>query len=100
MQNLTRLILLFVALLVAVNLSAQQAPSRYEVGGEFVYMHFHPLGIPDNRFGLGARFTYNFNDLFALDTEWSITPANKAPLQFDFAGGRTNQFFAGVKIGG
>src|ERR1041385_1253557 len=76
---------------------AQPAPSKYEIGGEFVYMRFHP--VAENRPGLGARFTYNFNDLFSMDTEWSTTLTN-ARLQYAFAGGRTDEFFAGAKVGG
>jgi hypothetical protein len=83
-------------------LLAQQAPSKYEIGGEFTYLRLHPRPLIDNRLGFGARFTYNFNDLFALDTEWSITPADKPlPLpKTDFTGGPTNEFFAGLKVGG
>src|SRR4029077_5720113 len=93
--------LLALPLFLSSNVYAQDAPSRYEIGGEFVNVRFHAFGLTDNRIGFGTRFTYNFNALFALDTEWSLTPTDHEFFpQSDFIGDRTNQFFAGVKVGG
>jgi len=79
-------------------LSAQQAPSKIELGGQFDYFRLH--AGTDDRFGFGVRFTYNFNDLYSLDTEYDITPSNKTSIKTDFVGGRTEEFFIGPKIGG
>jgi hypothetical protein len=87
-----------IILFYAAHLPAQDAPSKYEVGGQFPYFRLHAAS--DDRFGLGTRFTYNFTDLFSLDTEYDITPSNKTGPKSDFVRGRTGEFFAGAKIGG
>src|SRR5947208_13548179 len=96
--NVARLgAVLAVVCLSLMSASAQDFP-RYEVGGEFTYLRIHPESAIDNRFGFGTRFTVNLNKSFALDTEWSYTPANK-PFPTDYEGGSTTEAFAGLKAG-
>jgi hypothetical protein len=80
-----------------LNASAQDVP-RYEVGAEFMYLRLHPYTITYNRFGFGTRFTLNLNKSFAIDSEWSYTPAAR-PVISGFDGGRTTQAFVGLKAG-
>jgi hypothetical protein len=100
MSNLLRTL---AALIVfCATAAAQDRIQRFEAGADFTYLRLHtPASVVDNRLGFGGRFTFNFNQMFALDSEWSTSPSDNTTLfGQEFAGGRSNEIFAGIKAGG
>jgi Outer membrane protein beta-barrel domain len=88
--------LVFVCLLL-VNSSAfaqSQDVPKYEIAGEFTTLERDNFGGKKAEPGVGARFTYNLNEIFAFEAAGYLYPEKCSSC-----GGRMSQFVAGVKVG-
>jgi hypothetical protein len=100
MNHLLRILAVLVVLCATG--AAQEKIQRFEAGADFTYLRLHtPSSIAGNRLGIGGRFSFNINETFAIDSEWSNS-LSEQPILFtgEFTGGRSNEIFAGVKAGG
>ncbi|HTT33775.1 MAG TPA: outer membrane beta-barrel protein [Methylomirabilota bacterium] len=77
--------------LYAQRYSDSEVP-RYEVGGQLSLSHFERVS---SALGFGANFHYNFNEHFALDSQFTFGPASAAG---NWSGGRST-FLTGVRAG-
>ena len=87
----------FAALLLLLAPSGARAQTdeyKYEVGAVFTAIGAESLDQSSN--GLGARFAYNFNEHFALDTEAAFFPRRQLGNNQT---GQNVQGFAGIKAG-
>jgi hypothetical protein len=93
--------------------SAQQGGApRFEIGGQFstiarrrpTPLFTSPTIVPDdfereNRYGFGARFSYNVTDQIALEAEGNFFPKRDELRDLSVPGGDIYQAQFGVKIG-
>ena len=88
--------LVFVCLLLVSSSAFAQSDDvpKYEIAGEFTTLERANFGGKTTEPGVGARFTYNLNKTFALETAGYLFP-DKCSV----CGGRMSQFVAGVKAG-
>lgn len=80
---------------------AQQEPekskaTRYEVGVQFSSITFSPDFTQP---GFGGRFTYNFNDNFALEAEINYFPNDNGIIDNGRNNGRATEGLFGIKAG-
>ena len=81
-------------LLAPSGASAQTDEHKFEVGAVFTAIGAEALDQSSK--GLGARFAYNFNEHFALDTEAAFFPRRHLG---NSQTGQNVQGFAGIKAG-
>jgi hypothetical protein len=88
--------LVFVCLLLANSSAFAQSENvpKYEIAAEFTALERANFGERTAELGLGARFTYNLNETFALETAGYFFPDRCRTC-----GGRMTQVVAGVKAG-
>lgn len=70
--------------------------TRFEIGAQFSSITFSP---DHTQAGLGARFTYNINDNFALEAETNYFPNDNGIISDSRNNGRVTQALFGVKAG-
>lgn len=70
--------------------------TRYEVGVQFSSITF---SSEQTQAGAGARFTYNFNDNFALEAEMNYFPNDNGIINNNRNNGRVTEGLFGVKAG-
>ena len=70
--------------------------TRYEIGAQFTSITFSP---DHTQPGLGARFTFNFNDNFALEAETNYFPNDNGIISDSRDNGRVTEGLFGVKAG-
>ena len=70
--------------------------TRFEVGAQFSSVTFSP---DHTQPGAGARFTFNFNDNFALEAETNYYPNDNGVTSFERVNGRLTEGLFGVKAG-
>ena len=107
---------LSVTIFSAVNINAQVDEKKFEVGGQFSYLErhisvldrnvppgmffipreFRSLGV--DRYGFGARLTYNLNSYLAVEGETNFF-ISSTPIRSLSTGGSMYQGQFGVKIG-
>ncbi len=95
--------LVFVCLSTGKAALAQSEVKKFEVGGQFSYMH---LGEElRHEPGFGGRFTYNITDYLSLEAEMNLFPRDRRgpsgsnPFFIRREGGRVTQGLFGVKAG-
>jgi hypothetical protein len=72
---------------------SQDVP-KYEIGVEFTTLERDSFGAKKAEPGVGARFTYNLNEMFAFEAAGYLFPDRCTGC-----GGRMHQAVAGVKVG-
>lgn len=74
---------------------SQDVP-KYEIGAEFTTLQRDSFGTQRTEPGVGARFTYNLNEMFAFEAAGYLFPARCGDCT---EGGRMHQIVGGVKVG-
>lgn len=74
----------------------KSAATRFEVAAQFSSITFSP---DQTQPGAGARFTFNFNDNFALEAEANYFPNDNGRFSTNRDNGRATQALFGVKAG-
>ena len=80
----------------ALSQSQSQPLPRYEVAAEFTSLARDGFGGTRNEAGVGARFTLNLNEMFAVEAAGYIFPRRCFEC---LEAGRMSQAVAGVKVG-
>lgn len=74
----------------------KSAATRFEVGAQFSSITLEP---DHTQPGAGGRFTFNFNDNFALEAEGNFFPNDNGRISTNRNNGRAIQGLFGVKAG-
>ncbi|HKR15259.1 MAG TPA: hypothetical protein VJT15_24545 [Pyrinomonadaceae bacterium] len=83
-------------LLQSVVLAQSVDVPKYEVGVEFTTLERDQFGSKKAEAGVGARFTYNLNEMFAFEAAGYLFPDRCSGC---LNGGRMHQIVGGVKVG-
>lgn len=75
-------------------LAQSQDVPKYEIAAEFISLERDSFGAQRAEPGVGARFTYNLNEMFAFEAAGYLFPDRCCSN-----GGRMHQIVGGVKVG-
>ena len=92
-----RLPALFLLFLAALNVSAQDTRTRFELGGQYSTIEqtlANHAGVTYS--GFGGRFDWNLNRRLAIESQVDFFPEHGAPLLL-IQGGQTLQAVFGVR---
>ncbi len=89
---------MFVALSLLLGAAPAQAQiaRRSEIGAQFTTIRIGGLATTEP--GVGGRYTYNFTDQFALESEFNFLPRDRANAA-NGGGGRKVEALFGAKLG-
>jgi hypothetical protein len=95
-MNRTLFVVVVMLLIQSPSLAQSQELPKFEVAGEFTTLEREAFPGRRTEPGLGARFTYNLNEMFSLEAAGYFVPKQCSECR---NGGNVAEGLAGVKVG-